>query len=192
MPQFPNLCANDLETICEWRQAKPRFCATTHLCRTCRIIYRFVLRREPLGIKQLPAMVVFRIARARTAAPCMTREVGNLTGRRRRQNPSQVRSCIIYHPGGPSYQLGCICLLNLGPGPIGQPLSRPLARRRRVAIGQPLPGLLFGHTRATEGDGCLRLPEVLASVIGLIPENVNRTEWQIGPWQRSIQWAGAI
>jgi len=36
--------------------------------------------------------------------------------------------------------------------------------------------LLFGHTRATEGDGRLRLPEVPRSVIGLIPENVNRTE----------------
>ena len=45
-----------------------------------------------------------------------------------------------------------------------------------MAIGQSLLGLLFGHTRATEGDGGSRFSGALAPVIGLISENVNRTE----------------
>ena len=78
-----------------------------------------------------------------------------------------------------------------------QPLSRPLAlaRRRRVASGQPLLGLLVGHTRGHEGDGMLAAgarSTMNSGVIGLILESVNRTEWQIGPWQPSIQLAVAI
>jgi hypothetical protein len=48
----PNLCANDVEGICEGHEPKPRFWATADVRQASRIIYPSVLSGEPLGIKQ--------------------------------------------------------------------------------------------------------------------------------------------